>query len=297
MELLGTLAAVLSSACGGTSIGATRYLVGAADPLLIGVFRFGIGAFATVLVAFLTGERWPTLRDYPLTVLLGLLFFGAFPVLFNASLAYTTAARGALALSTLPLLTMGVAALLGLEPLGVRKTVGVTVAVGGVAISLGLDLAAAPPDAWRGDALMIVGALCMAFYTSLSQPVIRRSHPLTFTSVGMIVGALALAAGAVVHGSFGVVSRLSGLQWGALAYLGFVGGALTFYLWSLALRYATPTRVAVSVTVNPIVAALFGATLLGEPLRPSLLFGMAGVAVGIWIAVTDRWNSTRLRPR
>ena len=42
-EIWGVLAAVLSSAIGGTSIGATRFLVGAIDPLAIGAFRFGIG--------------------------------------------------------------------------------------------------------------------------------------------------------------------------------------------------------------------------------------------------------------
>ena len=36
-------------------------------------------------------------------------------------MAFTTAARGALALSTLPLWTMAVAALLGAEPLTARK--------------------------------------------------------------------------------------------------------------------------------------------------------------------------------
>ena len=42
-EIWGVLAAVLSSGLGGTSIGATRYLVKAIDPLAIGSFRFGIG--------------------------------------------------------------------------------------------------------------------------------------------------------------------------------------------------------------------------------------------------------------
>ena len=46
-----------------------------------------------------------------------MLFFALFPILFNASLIFTTAARGALALSTLPLLTMLVGAALGSEAL------------------------------------------------------------------------------------------------------------------------------------------------------------------------------------
>jgi drug/metabolite transporter (DMT)-like permease len=96
-EITGMLAAVLSSALGGSSIGATRYLAGVADPLAIGSFRFGIGVLLLAPLATLGGGRWPEPRDWLGVAGLGLLFFALFPVLFNASLIYTTAARGALA--------------------------------------------------------------------------------------------------------------------------------------------------------------------------------------------------------
>src|SRR4051812_14797636 len=160
-EILGVLAAVLSSALGGTSIGATRYLVNAIDPLAIGSFRFGIGFLLLLPLALLQGGSFPARRDWPAVAGLGLLFFAVFPLLFNASLISTTAARGALALSTLPLLTMLVGAALGSEPLTARKTAGVLVAISGVSLALLSGLAAAPDGAWRGDLLMIAAALCM----------------------------------------------------------------------------------------------------------------------------------------
>src|SRR4051812_6984991 len=135
-ETWGVLAAVLSSGLGGTSIGATRYLVSAIDPLAIGSFRFGIGFLLLLPVALLQGARWPARRDWPGVVGLGILYFALFPILFNASLIFTTAARGALALSTLPLLTMVVGAALGSEALTVRKSIGVLIAMLGVAIAL-----------------------------------------------------------------------------------------------------------------------------------------------------------------
>src|SRR3954447_1770101 len=54
-ESWGILAAVLSSGLGGTSIGATRYLVSAIDPLAIGSFRFGIGFVFLLPVALWQG--------------------------------------------------------------------------------------------------------------------------------------------------------------------------------------------------------------------------------------------------
>jgi drug/metabolite transporter (DMT)-like permease len=78
-------------------------------------------------------------------------------------------------LSTLPLLTMLVGAALGSEALTMRKTIGVLVAMSGVALALLSGLATAPDGAWRGDLLMVAAALCMALYSIWSKPLIRRS--------------------------------------------------------------------------------------------------------------------------
>src|SRR4051794_38312501 len=55
----GVLAAVLSTALGGTAIVSTRFLAGAADPITIGVLRFGGGA---VLLLPLAGRPAPAGR-------------------------------------------------------------------------------------------------------------------------------------------------------------------------------------------------------------------------------------------
>jgi drug/metabolite transporter (DMT)-like permease len=286
-EAWGVLAAVLSSALGGTSIGATRYLVNAIDPLAIGSFRFGIGFLLLLPLVLIQGRGWPARRDWPAVIGLGLLFFAAFPILFNASLIFTTAARGALALSTLPLLTMAVGAALGSEQLTLRKTTGVLVTITGVAMALLSGLNAAPEGAWRGDLLMVAAALCMALYSIWSKPFIRRSGPIAFTTMAMAAGAACLLLAALARGSFAPVAVFGAPQWFGATYLGAFGAALTFYLWAFALERTTPTRVAISVTVNPIAASLVGATLLGEPLRWNLAVGIVTVFAGIWIATTQ----------
>ena len=286
----GVLAAVLSSALGGTSIGATRYLVDAMDSLAIGSFRFGIGFVLLLPVAVLQGGRWPARRDWPAVAGLGVLFFALFPLLFNASLIFTTAARGALALSTLPLLTMLVGAALGSEALTARKSLGVVIAMLGVALALLSGLTSAPSGAWRGDLLMVAAALCMAFYSIWSKRFIARSGPIRFTTMAMGVGAVCLITMSCWRGSFAPVADFGIPQWLAATYLGAFGSALTFYLWAFALARTTPTRVAISVTVNPVAAALVGALLLHEPLNPNLIGGIVTVFAGIWIATTPgRW--------
>src|SRR5262245_62249050 len=107
-------------------------------------------------------------------------------------MSYTTAARASLALSTLPLQTMVVGALLGIEPLTKRKTLGVCIAIFGVFAALASGLSTAPLGAWRGELIMTAAVLCMAFYNVWSRPFIRRSSALGFLTVGMRAGAVGL---------------------------------------------------------------------------------------------------------
>ena len=121
---------------------------------------------------------------------------------------------------------------------------------------------------------MVGATLCMAFYNVWSRPFIARSSPLGFVTASM-------------GGGRGVPRRSSRLraaasrsrgrsqhaQWIAVIYLGVFGGAAAFFLWVLALRMTTPTRVANTMTVNPIAASLLAAVIVGEPIGWNLVVG------------------------
>jgi drug/metabolite transporter (DMT)-like permease len=284
------LAAMLSSALGGAAVAATRYVAGVIDPLALASFRFGIGVVLLGPVALLQRSAWPARSDQPAALALGLLFFALFPLLFNASLVHTTAARGALALSTLPLQTMVAAAVLGVERLTARKTAGVLIAMAGVALALLTGIAHAPPQAWRGDLLMLGAAACMALYNVWSRPIIRRSSPIAFTTLAMAIGAAATIAISAWRGGYAGVTSFGPAQWGALAYLGVFGGAVGFFLWAFALGRTTPTLVALSVTVNPVTAAIVASFALDEPLRWTLVAGLVTVLLGILVST---WPGAR----
>jgi drug/metabolite transporter (DMT)-like permease len=286
-EWIGVSIALASSCLGGTAAAITRYLVGNADPITLAILRWGIGFACLLPTALLLRVRWPLRRDWPAVALLGLCFFGLFFVLYNIAIGFTTAARASLALATLPLHTMVVAALLGIEPLTIRKSTGVCVAVLGVVAALASGLSAAPPGAWRGELIMTGAVICMAFYNVLSRPFIQRSSALGFLTVGMGAGAAALILVGSLTGSIAVLSNLGAPQWIAGVYLGVGGGALAFILWVMALERATPTRVANTMTVNPIAAALLAAQLVGEPITPNLVVGLGAVFAGIWVATTE----------
>ena len=184
-ETFGVLIAIVSSSLGGTAAAVTRYLVSDADAVTLAILRWGIGFLCLLPVALILRVKWPQRSDWLAVAALGIAFFGLFFVLYNIAMSYTTAARAALALSTLPLQTMVVGALLGIEPLTWRKTIGVCIAILGTTVALATGLASAPPGAWRGELIMAAAALCMAFYTVWSRPFARRSSALGFLTFGM----------------------------------------------------------------------------------------------------------------
>lgn len=287
-ELAGVLAAMLSSCLGGSAIAVTRFVVGSSDPMTLGACRFGIGALVLLPVAIAQRQPWPKLADALPVVGLGLLIFGLFPILFNLSISWTTAAHAALAFSTLPLITMLIAAFLGIERLTGRKLVGVLLAMAGVTMAMLAGLQHAPPGFWKGDLIMVAGSACMSLYNVWSRPYIQRSSPITFTVVGMLVGSALLAAISLWRGGFRLLAEMDSVQLAAIGWLGIGGGAAAFFLWVYALGRTTPTRTAIAAMVNPIVAGTLGAVLLGEPLPLSFAIGLVLVFTGIWIAVTTR---------
>jgi drug/metabolite transporter (DMT)-like permease len=284
----GVAIALVSSCLGGSAAAITRYLVGNADPITLAILRWGIGFACLLPTALLLQVRWPPRRDWPAVALLGICFFGLFFVLYNIAIGFTTAARASLALATLPLHTMVVGALLGIEPLTSRKSIGVGIAVLGVIAALASGLSAAPPGAWRGELIMTGAVMCMAFYNVWSRPFILRSSALGFLTVGMGAGAAVLILVGSLTGSVAALGSFGTPQWIAGIYLGIGGGALAFILWVMALERATPTRVANTMTINPVAAGLLATQLVGEPITANLVLGLVAVFAGIWIATTEK---------
>jgi drug/metabolite transporter (DMT)-like permease len=295
-QTVGVLIAIVSSCLGGSAAAVTRYLAGNADPVTLAILRWGIG-FALVLpVTLLLRAKFPPRGDWPAVVVLGIAFFGLFFIFYNIALGYTTAARASLALSTLPLQTMLVGALLGIEPLTLRKSLGVAIAMLGVFAALLTGLSAAPAGAWRGEAIMTGAVLCMAFYNVWSRRFIVRSSALGFLCLGMGAGAAALILVGVATGRVAVLADFNAAQWTAGIYLGIGGGALAFILWVMALQRTTPTLVANTMTVNPIAAGLLATQLVGEPITLNLVLGLVAVFAGIWIATAGPQAKTAPSP-
>jgi drug/metabolite transporter (DMT)-like permease len=100
-----------------------------------------------------------------------------------------------------------------------------------------------------------------------------------------VLGVLALATGEVSHFS---LSSVSDRSWLAFAYLVTVGSGIgyTTYVWML--RVAPLPKIATYAYVNPIVAFVLGAILLGETITARTVVAAVVIVVGVAIIVTAR---------
>jgi drug/metabolite transporter (DMT)-like permease len=285
-----SIAAAVAALCAGTSVVVTRLAVGEIDPITLAFYRYVVAAVC--LVPFLPFV-WPKMQlpvaDVIKIALLGAVFFGFFPWAFSAALQHTTAARGAIGIATIPIQTLIVAALFGREQMTGHKIISVALAFAGIAVVFGPEAYGGRVSSYlMGDGLMLLGGFGAAIYSVFGRPVFGKYGPMFVMALAVVFGVLALLPLAFASGALTHWPRFSREGWQAVIFLGTVGAALQFSLFTLALRWLPPSRAVIYLTLNPISAILLAGIMLGEAVTPALIVGLVFVIAGIFIA---NWQS------
>ena len=270
----------------GASVVAVRIAVRDVPPLTLALLRFGQGALVLlVAVAVFRRDLLRVDREHlPYLALLGTIFFAVFPVTFNAGMRYVDASHGGLLLATMPLWTIMISRLFSRDELSPRQVIGVLTSLAGVAIVMAdrTTPAAVAGNAIKGNALLIATALCGATYNVLAKRMLEHYAGLTVTLYAMIIGALVLTPAPLFERAPSLAS-LGGETLAMVIFLGVFGGAMSFSLWTSALRRLSPTQVSVYINLNPIAATLLAAVLLHEHLSGMFAIGFVAVAAGVMI--------------
>jgi len=99
--------------------------------------------------------------------------------------------------------------------------------------------------------------------------------------LGLVRGEHVDPAAATAHGD----------SWLALGYLIVFGSLLAFTAYAWLLQHAPISRVATYAYVNPLVAVVLGALVLGEAITPPILVG--GAIIVLAVAVVIRQEGQR----
>jgi drug/metabolite transporter (DMT)-like permease len=292
-DLRANASAALAAVLFGASVVAVRVAVRDVPPVSLAVLRFGQGALLLAAVLLVVAPerlrtRWKRLR---LFALLGSVLFVLFPLTFNIGLQYTEASRGAAMLASMPIWSALLGRIAG-ERLTRRQVAGVGLSVLGIALAFVEPGRVLGGDAMSlvGDGLLLLTGLLGAVYGLVAKRVLTADSPATITTYAMAFGTVLLLPAAIAEGMFPAIAGMDRQLLGVVVFLGVLGGAAAFWLWTWALSRLTPTRVAVYVNLNPIVAALLGVVLLGERRSGLFVLGFAAVVTGVLLV---NWPSRR----
>ncbi|HKB69833.1 MAG TPA: DMT family transporter [Thermoanaerobaculia bacterium] len=253
-------------------------------PLPFAFFRVG-GASILLWLLSLLRPREPIAReDRGRFWLLSFLGVSVNQIFFITGLSLSTAINAAILMTTIPLLTLGFAILAGRESAALRKIAGCALALGGALVLVGAGRFDWRSDLFLGDVLLMTNAACYSLYLVLSRDLLRKYSAATFIRVTFLMGAAPVLVFAAVPIARMRFSRVTETAWLCLAAVIVFASVAAYMLnaWALARTHAS--RVAIFVTLQPVVATALAIVWLGE--LPNAKTGVAAGLIAVGLVVS-----------
>ncbi len=149
-----------------------------------------------------------------------------------------------------------------------------------------------------GVLVVLGGSVSWAVGSFASQRLPVPAYPFVATAYEMLAGGTAMLIAGVALGETSRL-RLAAVPvtgWLALGYLVVFGSLLAFSAYVWLLGHAPLSLTGTYAYVNPVVAVLLGALLLGEPVTAPVLLGGAVVVAGVGLVVSAERSSRRAQP-
>jgi drug/metabolite transporter (DMT)-like permease len=262
---------------GGNAVG-VKVATDELDPLWGAGTRFA--AAGLMFAGVMALRRMPVPRGGALlgAVLYGILGFGAAFGLAFIAIPMTGAGTGQLLLGLVPLLTLILAPIHGLERFQLRAVIGSLVALAGVAILAADRISIDVPIA----GIWLAFAVALLFAESgVVVKLTPRADPVATNAVGMLVGAAVLLPVSLFIGERWVLPTQQD-TWAAMVYLVLAGSVAVFWLYVFVLRRWTASAASFEFLLIPLATIPFSAVLTHEVITPIMLLGGAIILVGVY---------------
>lgn len=246
-------------------------------PFWMGFIRFAIAASIFWMLAMFKGLRVPKGRALVGAILYGGLSVGISFVLFSWGLVETSASLAAILMAMVPLMTVFLTAIQGVESLTSRSVFGSLLAITGTAIAVG---GASSTDI----SLPHVGAIMLGTaFLAQSGVVIKRfppNPPIMTNAISMTVGALILGTASLVTGEPWVIPSLTS-TWTAVIYLVFFVTVIAFLMYLQVLTNWTASGTSYGFVIIPLVTVVVASVLANEQISTNFLIGAVLILAGI----------------
>jgi drug/metabolite transporter (DMT)-like permease len=261
-------------------------------PFGLSAIRVAAAAAAFCLICKLTGKFKPIARRHWL-LLVASSFCGIVlnQWFFVTGLSMTTVINSVLITTAMPVFTLVVGSVTGIERPSRRRLIGILLAAAGVIYLISPARQDASAGSRFGDLLILGSAFIYGCYIVVSKPLVETYGALptvtwifiVATGPTALVGALSLR-----HSSLAAIDTRG---WEAIIYIVLVPTILAYYLLTAALKEVPPSTVAVYIYLQPLIAFLVAPAILGEAF--TLRTAIAAVLIFLGVAITTRRRKRR----
>lgn len=269
--------------CWGAAYVPSAWLVDDLPPLTAAAARLSV---AGVLVLAVLMARGRPVRPGVGAASLGWLALTQTTLFYGATfwgIAHQGAGLAAVLANTDPLFVAALGALFLGDRLGRAQWLGLAIGFVGVSVAIADDRLW-PPSVSPSALVVVGGALAWGIGTVVAVRGLRGSGAaMALAGWQMLVGGLVLALVAAVaeHGAWHVDAATPAL----VVWVAVLGSATPLALFYVALGHAPAAEVSAWFFLVPVVGVVTAWPLLGETPGPSLVAGVAGVALGLWLVV------------
>jgi probable blue pigment (indigoidine) exporter len=275
---------VLFTACAwGASWPQTKFLLGELPPFTMRAFCGACGCvFAFAVAAARREDLRPPRAQWARLFLFAMLNYGAYIVFSTEAQVYLPASEAIVLTYTLPIWASLLAwPLLGERP-SWRQYVALVLAIGGVALLVGVGSADMRWEQMPGVAMALAGSMLFGLGTVLAKRTPMALPPATSVAWQVALGTAVLLMLAVFETPDW--SRVTPAGWACVAFVATVPMTIAYLAWFRALRLVPASVAATTVLVSPMVGVLGGTLVLGETLGPRQIVALGLTLAGVALA-------------
>jgi drug/metabolite transporter (DMT)-like permease len=280
----------------GSTYVAIRIVDRTVPPLIGGAVRFLVAG--TLMYGFLAVRRRRpprvSARELASLAVVGVLLLAGGNGLVMVAEKHVPAGLAAMIVASMPLWVLLLRTLTGDRP---RRATLAGLAIGLCGVAL-LVLRGGHGHGVGVAQLLIVVAAALSWATGsfLSSKLPLPSDVFAGTAIQMLIGGVVLAGvGPLVGEHWSALAERASLDaWLALAYLALIGSILAFTAYVWLLQNAPISKISTYAYVNPAVAVVLAASILGEAITPLMAVGGAITVIAVAVVIRSENRVTAL---
>lgn len=263
-------------------------------PLWFAAYRLVFGAI--FLFLFLIPTRRlvkPHWRDIPMLLVMGILQIGTFMILITVGLSTVDAGRAAIITYTTPIWVLPISAVFFGERLNRGKLIGLCCGIAGVVLLFSpWNFDWSNHTAIMGNGLLIIAAWCWSAALLYARHGRWYNTPVNLIPWQLVVGAVEAVLVAFILQPDPVIRWVAPL-WIVLVYNGLFATAIGYWGMITVSKELPAMATALGLLAVPVLAVIFCAAMLGEPLTYGILTAVAFIIVGLtYVALGARQTTS-----